>query len=449
MANASSSLTTNNEQLIALSKLLQTLRESNDLDRLTEAMVNHLQDHFDYRMVWIGLYDRVKHQLKGQGGISSLEDKSFLRKTFAINSGDVMEQVIIEQLPIGIPDLRQEKRAGQWAEMALNHNVQGSLILPLSFKRQCFGVIVLSSHLWGVSPHEEEKAHLATITGSFASTLYDLDVESKHEKIIRPAKSVFHVLKQIYQKPSLDARLEKIIETTHELLGPDSTDIYWYSPEKRVLWHRVSHNPKNIKKMAEGINVSEFPDFYQALSQGDTIQIGSGPGQGRLKNQERLLQLFQCKSLLLAPVNLGQDVLGFIMGRDKKLRTWESTEKQYLTSMGQMITMVIGNEDMEAKMRRADQLRTIQRSLQEIFHQDLSWQLIMDQCSQFIQKHLGADHLIILQPPHSRGKAIADYTVVYESRDSHRELTEELPVLDHQTWEKLLGNIIPYYPSKI
>ena len=56
--------------LLSLGTVLQTLREHNSVEVLIDTCLNYLQAEFDYHLIWIGLYDRLEHQLWGQGGVT-------------------------------------------------------------------------------------------------------------------------------------------------------------------------------------------------------------------------------------------------------------------------------------------------------------------------------------------------------------------------------------------
>jgi hypothetical protein len=105
-------------KLVTLARIMQTLREERNLEVLLKATLDYLCNEFDYRLVWLGLYDRLEHRLEGKGGKSPNNDSAFLQGYFAINSGDILEQLIIQQRPVAVADLRGEKRAGEWQNFA-------------------------------------------------------------------------------------------------------------------------------------------------------------------------------------------------------------------------------------------------------------------------------------------------------------------------------------------
>ncbi|MGC1393589.1 MAG: hypothetical protein WA828_04840, partial [Coleofasciculaceae cyanobacterium] len=62
------------DQLVNLGRALQALREEENADVLIQTTLDYLTDEFKYRLIWIGLYDRLEHLLVGKGGITPNAD---------------------------------------------------------------------------------------------------------------------------------------------------------------------------------------------------------------------------------------------------------------------------------------------------------------------------------------------------------------------------------------
>lgn len=56
------------KQLVALGRVLQTMREEENVDVLIEMTINYIQNEFEYQVIWVALYDRLEHRLLGKGG---------------------------------------------------------------------------------------------------------------------------------------------------------------------------------------------------------------------------------------------------------------------------------------------------------------------------------------------------------------------------------------------
>jgi GAF domain-containing protein len=259
-------------QLVALGRALQTLREESTVDGAIQVALEHIQAEFNYTLVWMGLYDRLEHRLSGKGGFCASGETAMLKQRISLNPGDLMEQIVIQQRPMGLPDLREESRAGEWRALAQRLGIQGTMLLPIRHKDRCFGVLLLGSTLWGTSPHTEEKARLSMISGGLAEALYQFEMEQQRRQAKRPDQPMFNLLTKIRSLPSLKKRLEAIVEETHRFVSPSRTHIYWYEPQQRYFWRRLGNRAADSGE--EKLTVQDLGGFYQALSADQLVAIG-------------------------------------------------------------------------------------------------------------------------------------------------------------------------------
>jgi GAF domain-containing protein len=394
-------------QIIDISRVLQVFREDENTDALIETTIQHIREAFSYRLIWVGIYDRLEHRMIGKGGITPDGDTTFLKQRFLLNPGDLLEQLVIQQKPIGIPDLRQEARAGEWQEIAQKYELQGTLLFPIRCKDRCFGVALLGSHLWGVSPREAEKAHLAMIFGGLASALYKIEIEWQRAVAKRPDQALLQLLEQIHQKRSLDSRLESVIAQTQQFVQATATNIYWYSPEKRFFWHRlgsqqVNRNSAEYRSNPPGVQVSEVPDFYQALAGGQLVTIGSGRSRLKAKTIEQLLTRLKIRSLLAAPILSNQNLVGFLTVEDKEARIWEEADRKYVLAAGQMITLGIGNEAIEEQLKKTQEKEQFAQEISEILRNSSDLTEAFQKASELLTQKLELDGCFILKENRSK-----------------------------------------------
>ncbi|NEP43131.1 MAG: GAF domain-containing protein, partial [Okeania sp. SIO2H7] len=129
------------EEITTLERVLQVLREEENVDVLIDTILNYLESELNYQLIWVGLYDRLDHRLFGKGGITPDGDTSFLKQKFILNPGDLLEQVVIQLRPVNVPNLQEETRAGEWRKLAINCNIQSTILFPIRYKDRCFGVV--------------------------------------------------------------------------------------------------------------------------------------------------------------------------------------------------------------------------------------------------------------------------------------------------------------------
>src|SRR4028119_1920780 len=432
----------NEDRLVALGRVLQTLREEENADVLIETTLDYLKSEFKYRLIWIGLYDRLDHRLFGKGGITPTGDTSFLKQRFNLNPGDLLEQVVIEQRPVGVPDLRQETRAGEWRRAAQDFGIQGTLIFPLRCKDRCFGVALLGSPLWGISPRPSEKAQLSLLLGGLAAALYQIEVEWQRSAIKRPDQPLFQLLNELMQVPTLEQRFEAAVTMTQEFIAPTRTNLYWYSPEGRYFWHRVG-NRQSIRRFGEsrtnpaGLTVAEANDFYQALVAGQLVAIGAGRSLLSSESTQRLLARLRTRSLLAAPIQAQGELLGFLAVEDNEARIWEEAERNYVRATAHLLGLVVGSEELEATLQETQKdthfaaeiaqaiakhcpvsarLRTPQEQVPVTDSDDIH--AALQECATLLCKRIEANLFLILQEDDN-----GQFTLVFQQQSLKRRLS--------------------------
>ena len=253
--------------LISLGQVLQTLREAETDELLIESLLSYLQTSFrqEHGLIWLGLYDRVDHRIIGKGGFlpDTAETKTEARNTsnqssmrrqgstegrtsplnqkIQLLSGDILEQVVIQQRPLALADLRQEMRAGEWRKTAQKYDIQGTMLFPMCHRDRCIGVLILGSQHWGTFPGTLEKAALDIVLGAFSASISHLELEWQRQQQKRPDKPLLSNLEVVRGLPNFGLRLEAVIEETHQFLAPSRTSLYWFETDKRYFWRRLTN----------------------------------------------------------------------------------------------------------------------------------------------------------------------------------------------------------------
>ena len=439
----------NDNQLVALGRTLQTLREEENADVLIKTTVDYLQSEFQHPLIWIGLYDRLQHRLLGKGGIAPMDDTRFLKQWFNLNSGDLLEQVVIQQRPVGVPDLRQEVRAGEWRRVAQEFGIQGTLVFPLRYKDRCFGVALLGSSQWGVSPRPAEKALLSMLLGGLAAALYQIEADWQRSAAKRADQPLLQVIDELAQVFTLGQRLDAVVQMTQQFVTSTRTSLYWYSPERRYFWHRVG-NQQLVRRFgdsrtsAPGLTVAEVSDFYQALAAGQLVTIGAGRSPLTSKSTERLIARLRTRSLLAAPIQAKGELLGFLAVEDNEARIWEEVEKNYVCAAAKLLGLVAGTEEMEAKLQLASQDIHFPAEIAQAIRQGIATphpcssdtSAALKECATLLCKRLDAEYFLVLQEDDNRY-----FTPVFQQHPlKSRSLTGPLRPLSPDNLNSLLSN---------
>ena len=428
----------NEHQLLSLGRILETLREEENADILIETTLAYLESEFNYRLIWIGLYDRLAHRLFGKGGIAPTDDIAFLRQQFDLQAGDLLEQVMIQQRPVVVPNLQQDSRAGQWRKVAEELGIQGAILFPLRCKDRCFGLTLLGSQQWGIYQRPGEKAHLSAVLGGLSAALYQIEANWQRSAVKRADQPLFEVLSDLIQIPTVGLRLDKLVSMTQNFVAGTRTNIYWYSPERRYFWQRVGsrqtlHKLGDLRSNPAGLMVAEVNEFYEALVAGQLVAIGTGRSLLKAESTERLLARLRTRSLLAAPILCQGELLGFVSVEENEPRIWEEAEKKYVSATAQLVALVVASEELEAALEIVSKDTYFAAEIAIALARSSDTVAAMRECARALCQRLEVECFLLLQPD-SQGK----FNVLFGTQPANRRpLTIPLPALETDDLEWL------------
>ncbi len=429
----------NDKQLVALGRVLQTLREEENPDVLIDTTLNYLDAEFDYSLVWIGLYDRLDHRLHGKGGKTPSGNIPLLKQRFLLNPGDLLEQVVIQQRPLAVPDLRQELRAGEWRKAAQTDHVQGTVIFPIRYKDRCFGVTLLGSNLWGASPRSDERARLSMLLGGLATALYQIEAEWLRQQTKHPDQPLLALLTKLQSLTGLGTRLEAIVEETHKFVQPTRTSVYWFERERRYFWRRISNRQKatgfsEANQPASGITAQEVNSFYQSLLADQLVAIGEAHSSLKADTTSRLMQQIRARSLLAAPILFQNELLGFLAVEGSEPRIWEGEEKSYLRGAAQMIALIAPLDEMENTIDQIQRDRVLTAEIAHSIYGENDWKATLKLSAEQVCKRLRADRFLVLLHDPEQGT----FDISYQSQPANRRpVSTPLGTLNAADWQLL------------
>lgn len=388
------------EQIAALERVLQTLREEENVEVLVETALAYLQAEFDWRLIWIGLYDRQAHRLFGKGGMTPNGDLSFLKQRFSLTPGDLLEQVVIQLRPVGVPDLRSENRAGEWRKAAQTYNIQGTTLFPLRYKDRCYGVILLGTDEWGVSPKPGEKTQLAIVFGALATALYQIEKDWQRQQVKHPDESLLALISQLRELRSLDQYLQAVVEQAHEFIEPTRSNVYWFERERRYFWRRVSNRQVapglGSIRPASGITVQDLGEFYQALAREEIVWIGESHSSLKTELTGRLMQQIRARSLLAAPIVLEGELLGFLAVEASEPRIWQDNERHYLRGAAQLVALTAPLSEMEEKIQQTQLDRDLTAGIARAIYSDADWEATLKNTAEQLCSRLKCEYFLLL-----------------------------------------------------
>ncbi len=410
------------QQIISLGRVLQSLREDDNIDVLIQTTISYLKEQFDYKLVWIALSDRLNHILFGKGGIAPDNDTSFLKKRVVLNPGDLLEQVVIEQRPLGVADLRAEIRIADWQKVADKFHIQGTIVLPIRYQDRCLGLILLGSERWGYLVAGEAKARLMMVLGELGAVLYQHEMDLQQKQTKRPDEPLLGLLENLRTLSHLDQRLEAVVQTTHEFVSPNRTNIYWFEREGRYFWCRMSNQLFTINRdtsspqTAAGMTVQELSDFYYALAVNQIVSIGEGRSSLKSHFTVKLLQRLGVRSLLAAPIIWQKNLLGFLAVESNEARIWTETDKNFVQGAAGLVSLVAPTEGMENTIKQIQEDAHLTSQVAQGIYSEHDLNNTLHICATKVLTRLAATRFLLLQYDPDQN----NYQFIYQNQPHNR-----------------------------
>ncbi|MBD2293954.1 GAF domain-containing protein [Anabaena sphaerica FACHB-251] len=406
------------QQILSLGKILQTLRDEDDVQVLITTTIGYLKKQFDYQFIWLGLYDSVSKKIHGQGGITPDGETSYLKRSVLLNPGNLICQVVTELCPVGVANLRGEVRAPEWQEVAAKYNIQGTIILPIRYKDNCLGVVLLGSQRWGYLLTGDARAKLLIVIGELGVVL-DQNQKQRHSQENSnnsTTESLLELLENLRSLTLLDKKLAAAVEAIDQFVSPSRTNIYWFEREGNYFWSRMSSQLVKIgrewndQRSSVGITAHELSDVYYALAVNQLVWLTESGSSLKSHIQDKLLQRLGVRSLLAAPIIWQKDLLGFISVETSEPRIWSQADKSFVQGAAGLLSLVIPTENLENTIGQIQQNHQLTNKFSQAIHKKQDLQQILHPCAVELLERLAATRFLLLE--YDQGRDI--YQVIYQ-----------------------------------
>lgn len=419
------------QQILSLGKVLQTLREEDNVDVLIKTTIAYLTEQFDYQFIWLGLYDFASKKIHGKGGITPDGETNYLQRSVLLSPGNLLMQVVTELCPAGVVNLRGEVRAPEWQEIAAKYNLQGTIILPIRYKNNCLGVILLSSQRWGYLLKGDARAKLLIVIGELGVVL-DQHQKQKNwqdNPINAATESLLELLENLRSLNQLDKKLEAVVAATDQFVSPSRTNIYWFEREGNYFWCRMSSQLVNIgrdwgnQQGAIGITVQDLSDVYYALAVNQLVWLTESDSSLKSHNQDKLLQRLGLRSLLAAPIIWKKDLLGFISVESSEPRVWNQADKSFIQGAGGLLSLVVPTDNIDTTLTQIQQNYQLTNKFVQAVYKQQNLQEIIHPLAMELLERLGATRFLLLEYEHTKNT----YQVIYQSMANNRRMWRFTP----------------------
>lgn len=404
--------------VMVLGQLLQTIREEEDVQKICRAIVVYFQQNFTCDVAWIGLYDRLTHQLVGRGGFVPNGKPKLLRQRFKLAAGSQFEQAIIQQRPIQIPDLCAESRMGVWQKVAKILKIHEVVICPVVHQGQCYGVVLLGS-MSRLRLTATAQERLTIILGTLATALHHMAVRWQTQRNQHPSQLILRLLSQFHTFPGFEQYLQEVTEAVHQFLLPTRTSIYWYRPEGHFFWRRVS-NTQKIPEQASYRPISGLQDsgeFYNVLAEGDLVVIGAAQSSLSTQSTEQLMQKMRVRSVLVAPIRSYEVLLGFIALEHQSPRIWQTFEKNFLQEVSRLLAVADPLSKLDSTVQKIERDRSLTAKVAQVSLASKDGMTALPRITKVLGRRLKAGCCLLLQSQSENPKFLK---LLYQYRPANR-----------------------------
>jgi GAF domain-containing protein len=441
------------QQLNALEDVLQVLREHHSQDSLLETALYFLRSELDYSLIWIGLHNSTERALIGKGGETPKGDGAFLRQKYPLVAGSLLDQVVVQQQPISVADLREEHRAGEWRQIAQKLSIQGCAIYPIRYREGCLGVVLLGSTLWGNSIKPDERSRILIMLGTLGAVLHQVETGQQSEADQSSGPPILPLLHHTQNLSTLQERLQAVAQLTQQYISPSRTSIYWFEPQQRYFWRRVINQPRanparnsggagRFAKDAEKdltqaaaenyIAAQEVGSFYQALTAGQVISIGEIHSTLNASVPLRLMQQIRAQSLLAAPILSQGQLQGFLAVEGSSPRLWEEEEKNFVQAGAQIIGLAAPLERVEQVVEETQKDQALLSGLTHAICSEQDWKETIKSASEQLCKHFKVERVFLLLHDADTGM----FNVYFQNQSAKsRVLPDRLSPLQDIDWQ--------------
>ncbi|MGD1949284.1 MAG: GAF domain-containing protein [Leptolyngbyaceae cyanobacterium] len=396
--------TTCEQHLANLGQVLKTVWEKDTVDEQLIELASYMQQLYPNELTWVGLYDADEQNLTTQTAVLA-SGKSFLWQKIKLQPDDALQQVIERGAPAAVYDLQESHRAGEWKAIAKRLGIHDAIVFPIMRQKECLGILLLGANRRGASLKTGiQKKTFAILVTTIATILhrYRQDYHLQTEK--RPSQPFFQLLAKLETIQELEPRLQAIVDGTHRFVGSSRTRAYWFEPQQRFFWHRVANGGHNRHAYAtqepatSQLSASGYQEVYQALSCGDVIVIGEDMSSHSEAVTAPLKSAFEKPAMMLAPILMQGDLLGFLIVEATQPRIWSVPEKRYLTAAAQVVGLGMPTTVLQERVADLEANHQLSVGIAQSIHGDRDWQSVMARCSEQLIATLEIDGLLVLIP---------------------------------------------------
>jgi GAF domain-containing protein len=389
----SSTRTEYEKRQLAFYRHIQGLQKQDAIEGMGKLLFDFLKEWFQFELIWIAQYDAQSHLLSGIQGVlpkTTERDTNFLRRKQPILPGDLFDQVLLTGTLQEIPSLKQEQRVGDWQAVAQSQNIQGSMILPIRYRQQSFGAILVGTTLWGGHPRPEEMTELKMLAATLGTELHRLQSQSASLPVHQSPQLSIDSIGRILAAETFEERLPLVLEQLHQAIRPARTCVYWFDTENQScrlydIYTGPSPRRSSTSKVIPRIDLSlqSIASFYQSSLQNQTVAIADM--QGLITSNQaptRLMTMTRSRAWLSAPIFDRGRLIAVLATEDSDPHLWSDTDRQSIQLLAKLLGQGSQENVWDSTLTKGERfgLHGLLSVLKDAYNDTEQWDPLLLQC---------------------------------------------------------------------
>jgi GAF domain-containing protein len=379
------------KRLISLQNCLYEVQKQNALGSMGKIVLTFLREWFPFELIWLARYDAQGQILEGIDGLLPKEkDQAALLAKQAVLAGDLFDQALLTGRIQEITSLNQEPRVANWQTIAQRQGIQGASILPIRYRKQSFGILMVGTTLWGGHSRPEEMAELKMVTGALGAALYTIGDRSQPAAVTQSLSSPIETLNSILSTKTFEDRLKLVLESAHQTIQPSRACLYWFDTQEQSCRLQDVYNGPPLRRTVSSrpaaiveIPLQQINAFYQSTLQNQIVSISDV--ESVVHNHHaptRLMALTQSRAWLSVPIFDRRKLVGVLSTEASQPRLWSDSDKQYLLMLAQLMGQSLSDDPDSAPLWSGNQahLPSLLSALKEADHDAAHWEQTLQQC---------------------------------------------------------------------